>query len=194
MGLVWGRFIWWLANDPNAAATLTQAVSAAVTAAVTVILCVITYRYMLLTKKLANTASEQFKASLRPLIDISIDFDRGSSPQGMLYFNQGIVQVKNAGSTPVLISKAYLRWKHSGEDGDEVEIELADLRNSLIGIGETSNGRFNMQTPGKGAPVIDHFDAWSDWVHVSLKCSDIAGISKMSYGYQSATGLQVLGD
>jgi hypothetical protein len=63
---------------------LAQAISAAVTAVVTFVLCLITFRYMPLTKKLADTASEQFKTSLRPLIDISIDFDRGGSPQGML--------------------------------------------------------------------------------------------------------------
>ncbi len=194
MGLVWGRFVWWLAHDSNAAATLTQAVSAAITAAVTVVLCLLTYRYMLLTKQLAETASEQFRTSLRPLINISIDFDRGSSPQGRLYFNEGIVHVKNAGTAPVLVSKAYLRWKHSPEDDDEVETELVDLRNALIGIGETSNGRFNMQASSKGPPVIDHFDEWSDWVYVSLKCSDIDRIAKMSYGYQRATGLQVLAD
>ncbi len=72
----------------------------------------------------------------------------------MLYFNRGIVKVKNTGSAPTRISKAYLRGQYT-QEGDEIETELADLRNALIGVGETRNGRFHMATPGKGEPIID---------------------------------------
>jgi hypothetical protein len=79
MAYEWGRFMWWLGQGQNAAAT--QAVAAIATVALTVVLVCVTAKYVVLTNSLAQIAQDQFDLGQQQYALIQKQFLVSSLPQ-----------------------------------------------------------------------------------------------------------------
>jgi len=185
----WGRFMWWLYHDPNAPGVV-QAIASAVTVLVTVILCALTYGYMVLTKKLADTASERFRASVRPIIEVTLDFGGALGPSGVPVFtNEAGVTISNIGPAPMVINPAFLRWQHSKTIGQERR-QVAGFDKNVLAAGKKIRETQVMQIE-QSDPEVDDFETWSRDVTFEVFCWDIGGASGVQYNYQRRTGLRV---
>jgi hypothetical protein len=186
-----GRFIWWLYHDQNAAATLTQAVSAAVTAIVTAILCRISYRYMVLTRQLSDTAVNQLRASVRPLIKVTLDFGGARDSYGVPVFKDKVtITIRNVGMSSIVIKKVVLEWEVS-EDNEPLEVvtatgEAVGLRNVVLT--PTDSHADTLRINAK----VNHFGIWSDWVSATTLCEDIGGLAPVEYFYRQVDGLKIV--
>jgi hypothetical protein len=184
------RFFWWVYHDPNAPAVF-QAVASVLTVAITAILCWITYRYMVLTRHLVETTREQLKAALTPVLFVRLEF-RGARDDygGEIFKDQLYINIKNTGTNPLAIHKAVVEWEHSPTER-ETKAEAAGFRGVVISAGADDHDVVRM-LKGSTLPRFDHFGSWSDHVSVTVECSDLGGISPMTYIHQNVTGLRLL--
>lgn len=184
------RFFWWIQNDANAPVVLLQSVLSVLMVGITGVLCRVTYRYMVLTRELATTARTQLQESVRPVIAVRLSFGGAQNSYGEDVFrDRADITVTNDGTVPMVIQKVVLGWDHCG-DGNLVQKEVPGFRHVLVNPG---NKHFEEQQMlvDNVAPSVEHLDSWSDFVSVSVECSDLGRAAPVSYIYQHATGLQV---
>ncbi len=188
-----GRFFWWIANDPTAPAVFIQAFASVVMMVTTIVLARTTYKYMELTRKLANTALEQLKASVRPEVEISLDFGGGRSSTGAVVFKDTVsITINNTGSGALLITKVTIGWQDSNT-GDPGHMEARAFRGAVI----TSKGKRTETTTlsnnGKEL-VVDpqYLEMWKDMLAITVECSDVGGLAPISYVYQQCDGVSIV--
>lgn len=171
---MWHRFTWWLQHDPNAPG-LIQAASALLSVLITGALCWITYRYMLLTNQITETSREQLRASVRPIISVDFYFSGGrDSVGGVVFKDRVFITIANAGSNPLIIQKATLGWSHH-DDGEFVE-RAAPFAFKVLAPKEEAKETVIMIINGE-APKVEHFAPWSDFVYLTVECSDLGKIA-----------------
>ncbi len=89
-----------------------QAISAALSPVLTIALFTLTWRYVTLTSRIAQTTQEQLSASLQPLIRVVLEsVSTGSSvfSDGSVLYNLGPrYRIENIGKTPVKLKDLYL--------------------------------------------------------------------------------------
>ena len=190
MGHELHRFAWWLSHEPTAPSVLLQTICSVLSVAITAALCVITYHYMRLTRKLSETAVNQLRAVVRPIIDVHFSFGGGQDSAGAEVFkNQVYITITNTGSNPLIIKKATIRWEHSPQSAP-LEEEVAAFRTVVISSRKEASHQFLMRVNGAD-PVVDHFPSWSDFVQLRVVCSDLGGLAEQIYFYENASGLTV---
>jgi hypothetical protein len=180
------RLVWWFGNDPSGV----QAVCAILSTIITGVLCYLTYRYMRLTRELANTAMEQVRASVRPIVKVRLSFGGGASPAGQEIFkDQIVVDVTNSGA-PLLISRVWLEWDHYG-DSEMVRHEVPGFRDRVFSPQEGRKETMHAWHENS-FPTPEHFPSWSDFVTAEIHCSDLGGLCPTVYVYRNADGVRIV--
>jgi hypothetical protein len=130
----------WFARNSSAL----QGMAAFFSPILAVIVIAITWRYVVLTKSIAETTRLQLAAALQPLLEINLRgdmFGESNSP-GQKYSLGGTLSIFNRGTTPVKIKDIYLVIDYRGPDRafaqNEYEIEghVGQVLNPNGSIGE----------------------------------------------------------
>jgi hypothetical protein len=184
------RFVWWVQNDPTAVVVSIQCFSSVVTIVITGILCWVTYCYMMLTRELVLTAQKQLRESVRPVIAVYLRFGGAQNSYGEdIFRDRTYVTISNQGTLPLVVQRVLLGWDHS-DKGAWVEKELPGFRNIVMNPSIERQEDCWMVVDNI-PPSVEHFDSWSDFVSVTVWCSDLGGASPVSYIYQRATDLRL---
>lgn len=185
----WGRFVWWIQHGANSTAII-QSLCAVLATAITGVLCWITYRYMVLTRYLANMATEQLRAMVRPVVAAKLSFQGGIANGASFFTDEVVIEITNAGTVPLIVNRVWAEWEHS-PDGEQGRMEVPGFRDVVFAAKETNIE--NIRLGLKGAkPAVDDFGPWSDFFLVEIHCSDLGKLAPQTYIYQNATGLRLL--
>jgi hypothetical protein len=169
MAYEWGRFMWWLYHDSNAASVV-QAFTAIAVAVLTAILILVTWWYARLTKKMARTMELQLTLGFQPNLAIScIPVESpfpGTSAVGAL------ISISNRGEQPVKLDRILIARTDAPVDITLRDWLHRDQKGTLIS--PSASHSVTLQVP---PPFI-----------IAVNCTDLAGISKHRFVYYSADG------
>lgn len=183
-----GRVTWAFEHDTP---VFLQVISALATASVTIALCWISYRYMVLTRRILRVTTEQARAAVRPIVTVSLVFQGGQGPSGAVVFKEEVVvTITNVGNAPLVIERVMVTWEHSSDVG-EVSAEARGFRGVVLAVGTAAMDTVKVKVDAR-YPQFEHFGAWSDFVAVDVKCSYLGSVAPVGYVYQPATGLRRL--
>ena len=175
----------WLNQNSGAV----QGISAIVTAGVTVLLVIVTTVYVLMTKEIADTTSDQFAATIQPVVDLGISerhttqfFDAQSSVESTLVV--GEIVVKNIGPSPIILTRVAVvaqSWRDNAIQTEKTDVEV--IAGQVLLPSKDRLYKFGMQVPLRTKdPRIS--------VGVYVECCDLARISGHAFTLISPHGLR----
>jgi hypothetical protein len=167
----WHRMTWAFDHDGG---VWVQGFAATVTAVVTVALCLITWRYVRLTNRLAANSDKQLRLLAHPNVFVSTVVNS--------QHRYVTVSVTNKGVYPFKIRKAHLQG--NDEESEPFEIPMKELWNVVVGSNDTARTEVFLHER-----KIE-FQSFSDFVEVEFDCEDVMGLVGKRYYHSKVYGLR----
>jgi hypothetical protein len=189
LGYQCGRMIW--AFDHLGDQWVTG-FAAVVTMLITAVLAYLNYRYMVLAERQTATAVEQLRAAVRPIIKVRLDFQGGQDNIGGTIFTDEILAaIQNTGANPLVLRAAKIAWYHSEGIGN-IECDLPKFRDVVLDRDQRHWDVCKVCDKDGNLPAFSNFNVWAEHVCLTVTCSDVGGLSSVTYTYQEKTGLGVV--
>jgi hypothetical protein len=176
----WGRAGWAFNNE---GAVWIQGFSAVVSAVLTAVLVGITWKYMRLTKNLAEQSRLQTEQSRQQLLlmahpnivaRVRVDRDR----------REVFIKITNRGAYPFRLRNVVIRGQD--DEGNDFTMISHELWGVTLGTSDTADGHEFLHD----RRVELNSGAFEDRLLVEFDCEDLLGLAQKRYSYSNLNGLR----